>query len=85
MATPDPLLLDSTRTAYPHQMQKRRLIGILIGLAGLALIVIALIADHVGLSSGGPANTFGRTQWLVAGAGALLVVVGGVVAFFRRS
>ena len=66
-------------------MQKRRLIGIIVGLVGVALIVVALIADYVGLSSGDPANSFGRTQMLVAGIGLLLLVAGGIVAFFRRS
>jgi uncharacterized membrane protein len=78
-------LPDAALVAYARAMKNRKVIGIVIGLIGVVLVVVAVIADYIGLSSGGAANSFGQRQMLVAGVGALLIVAGGAIAFLRRS
>lgn len=66
-------------------MKNRRVLGIIIGVAGAVLLVLALLADQIGLSSGAQADSFGQRQMLGAGIGLLLMVAGGLIAFLRRS
>jgi len=77
-------LPDASRPAYPREMKNRKLLGIVIGLIGVAVIVVAFLADYIGLSSGSSANSFGQRQMLLAGFGGLMVIAGAIVAFFRR-
>jgi len=59
-------------------MQNKKTLGIVVAILGLILLAVALLADTLGLGTGG--GVFGPKQIVAAVAGALLIVVGIVFA-----
>jgi len=58
----------------------KKTIGLVLVIVGVIILVVALLADTIGI---GGSPGFGYKQWLMAGAGIILALVGAGLALWK--
>ena len=64
-------------------MERKKLVGIGLIVAGVAIVVLMLLADYIGI--GYPEHGFGRGQKLGTFTGVVIIGFGSLLAFKKKS